>query len=98
MLRLSAALMAVFFCLLPVSGWAAPSCGTAKQLIKTLTETHKETPVVTGRISDKVIYQVWRSDKGDFTAISIGVDGSACIWAKGTDLEVVPFLKGGPET
>ena len=72
---------------------SAARCVPNEVLLKTLTETFGEVPVLTAMQGSVPMVIFSNLDTGSFTVVSVGPE-SSCVVATGTDLEII--MQGDP--
>lgn len=70
------------------------SCGPYEAFRITLEEKYDETPVAFGMITDTLILQLFRSESGSWTVLTVSVDGTACLRASGQAWTETKAAKG----
>ena len=68
---------------------AAPNCAPRQALLMALAEQYAEAPVVQGLINSNAAMELYASSAGTWTLTAVGPNGTSCIVASGTDLEMV---------
>lgn len=90
-LKLRAVLYAVIIAVLPVS--AQTVCAARADLVKILTDKHKEQLVGRG-IAGRSIVEVYVSETGSFTVFRSSPNGVSCMMAAGQDWQAEELKRG----
>lgn len=66
---------------------ARPVCAERGEIAGWLESRYEERPLFVGTVGGRLVYEVWTSQRGTWTVLRTGPDGTACLVAAGTDGE-----------
>lgn len=64
-----------------------PPCGPRGDIVKELTGKYQEVPYAFGTVNGQVIFELFVSAKGTWTAMTTNNEGITCLMAAGQDFE-----------
>lgn len=80
---------------LPVKAQTAPPCAPVADALAALAMRYAEQPRVSGLASNGAMMVITASEDGGFSVLLVRPDGTACMVASGSALEVLPPTKPG---
>lgn len=87
MIRLFAALMAVFLCLISGAAWAQPVCGERQRILDAYPDNYKG-PVIYRLLNDQnTVIETTLSKSGRWTVIVTTPNGVTCLFDHGPNME-----------